>query len=116
MGLDPDYVASTGSVLPATRFAVDAYVRFVREEPLLPKVAASLTELFAPQIHKDRVAGLLVHYDFANADTLSFFQYRLIKTPNLSPPFACLRFRGARLPQFLCSMCATWSRKSDRGL
>jgi pyrroloquinoline-quinone synthase len=81
VGLDPDYVASTAGVLPATRFAVDAYVRFVRDEPLLPAVAASLTELFAPQIHKDRIAGLLAHYDFANADTLSYFQHRLTEAP-----------------------------------
>ncbi len=81
VGLDPDYVASTMGVLPATRFAVDAYVRFVRDESLLPAVAASLTELFAPQIHKDRIAGLLEHYDFANADTLSYFQHRLTEAP-----------------------------------
>jgi pyrroloquinoline-quinone synthase len=31
VGLEPDYVASCAGVLPATRFAVDAYVRFVRE-------------------------------------------------------------------------------------
>ena len=34
--------------LPATRFAVEAYVRFVRERSLLEAVASSLTELFAP--------------------------------------------------------------------
>ena len=38
-------------MLPATRFAVDAYVRFVRDRTLLEAVAASLTELFAPAIH-----------------------------------------------------------------
>ncbi|MEL7092285.1 MAG: pyrroloquinoline-quinone synthase PqqC, partial [Pseudomonadota bacterium] len=81
VGLDPDYVASETGILPATRFAVDAYVRFVRDEPLLPAVASSLTELFAPAIHKNRIAGLLEHYDFANADTLSYFQNRLNEAP-----------------------------------
>lgn len=81
VGLDPDYVASAEGVLPATRFAVDAYVRFVRDEPLLPAVAASLTELFAPKIHKDRIAGLLEHYDFATPDTLAYFQHRLSEAP-----------------------------------
>ncbi|MHA1528106.1 MAG: pyrroloquinoline-quinone synthase PqqC, partial [Alphaproteobacteria bacterium] len=65
VGLDPDYVASCAGVLPATRFAVDAYVRFVREKPLLEAVASSLTEMFAPKIHEERIAGLLAHYDFA---------------------------------------------------
>lgn len=81
VGLDPEYVSSAQGVLPATRFAVDAYVRFVRDAPLLPAVAASLTELFAPKIHKDRIAGLLAHYDFANAETTSYFQHRLTEAP-----------------------------------
>lgn len=81
VGLDPEYVASEVGILPATRFAVDAYVRFVRDEPLLPAVASSLTELFAPGIHKQRIAGLLEHYDFANPDTLSYFNRRLSQAP-----------------------------------
>lgn len=81
VGLDPDYVASEVGILPATRFAVDAYVRFVRDEPLLPAVASSLTELFAPKIHADRIAGLLKHYDFANETTISYFQHRLTEAP-----------------------------------
>ncbi|MEL7014339.1 MAG: pyrroloquinoline-quinone synthase PqqC [Pseudomonadota bacterium] len=81
VGLDPDYVTSEVGILPATRFAVDAYVRFVRDEALLPAIAASLTELFAPKIHKDRIAGLLQHYEFANAQSLSYFQNRLNEAP-----------------------------------
>lgn len=81
VGLDPQFVISTTGVLPATRFAVDAYVRFVREQPLLSAVASSLTEIFASKIHKDRIAGLLEHYDFANKDTLSYFRHRLSEAP-----------------------------------
>lgn len=81
VGLDPEYVRSAQGVLPATRFAVDAYVRFVRDEPLLPAVASSLTELFAPKIHKDRIVGLLRNYDFANQETMSYFQHRLSEAP-----------------------------------
>ena len=81
VGLDPDYVASRQGVLPATRFAVDAYVRFVRDKSLLEAVAASLTELFAPQIHKDRIAGLLRNYDFADDGALSYFRNRLAEAP-----------------------------------
>ncbi|WP_299210092.1 pyrroloquinoline-quinone synthase PqqC [uncultured Tateyamaria sp.] len=81
VGLDPNYVASEVGILPATRFAVDAYVRFVRDEPLLPAVASSLTELFARAIHKNRISGLLEHYDFANSETLSYFQNRLTEAP-----------------------------------
>jgi pyrroloquinoline-quinone synthase len=81
VGLDPDYVASGRGVLPASRFAVDAYVRYVRDMPLLQAVASSLTELFAPKIHEKRIEGLLEHYDFANADSLSYFRNRLDQAP-----------------------------------
>ena len=81
VGLDPDYVAGSRGVMPATRFAVDAYVAFVRERPLLEAVAASLTELFAPKIHAERIAGLLEHYAFATPDTLAYFRHRLAEAP-----------------------------------
>lgn len=81
VGLDRDYVASRAGVLPATRFAVDAYVRFVRDRSLLEAVAASLTELFAPAIHANRIEGLLKHYDFADDSSLSYFKNRLNEAP-----------------------------------
>lgn len=81
VGLDPDYVASAKGVLPATRFAVDAYVAFVREKPLLEAIASSLTELFAPRIHSERIAGLLEHYAFANDTALAYFRQRLVEAP-----------------------------------
>jgi pyrroloquinoline-quinone synthase len=81
VGLDPDYVASGQGVLPATQFAVDAYIRYVRDMPLLQAVASSLTELFAPKIHERRIEGLLEHYDFANTDSLSYFRKRLTEAP-----------------------------------
>lgn len=77
VGLDTDYVASARGVLPATRFAVDAYVRFVREQPFIAAVASSLTELFAPKIHKDRIAGLLEHYAFATPEAIAYFRHRV---------------------------------------
>ncbi len=81
VGLDPDYVAGGTGILPATRFAVDAYVRFVRDMPLLDAVAASLTELFAPKIHAQRIEGLLAHYDFADDRSLAYFKKRLTEAP-----------------------------------
>lgn len=81
VGLDPDYVASREGVLPATRFAVDAYVRFVREKTLLEAVASSLTELFAPKIHANRIEGLLKNYEFANDNSLAYFRNRLKEAP-----------------------------------
>jgi pyrroloquinoline-quinone synthase len=81
VGLDRELVQSTRAILPATRFAVDAYVHFVRDRSLLEAVASSLTELFAPKIHKERIAGLLEHYDFANDRTVAYFRNRLTEAP-----------------------------------
>jgi pyrroloquinoline-quinone synthase len=81
VGLDRAYVASYDGVLPATRFACDAYVRFVREKSLLEAVASSLTELFAPDLHKTRIDALLAHYSFANEATLAYFRTRLVEAP-----------------------------------
>ena len=81
VGLDPDYVASTDGVLAGTKFAVDAYVRFVREKTLLEAVASSLTELFAPKIHAERIEGLLANYDFADDRSMSYFRKRLSEAP-----------------------------------
>jgi len=81
VGLDRDYVAGCTGVLPATRFACEAYIRFVREKSVLEAVASSLTELFAPDLHKTRIAALLEHYPFANGRTLSYFRTRLTQAP-----------------------------------
>lgn len=77
VGLDPDYVESTEGLLPGTRFAVDAYVEFVRDRSILEAVASSLTEMFAPTIIAERISGMLSHYDFITQDTLAYFTPRL---------------------------------------
>ena len=76
LGLDCDYVTSLRGLLPGTRFAVDAYVRFVREKTLLEAIASSLTELFSPVIISERMEGMLAHYDFITRETLSYFEKR----------------------------------------
>jgi coenzyme PQQ biosynthesis protein C len=81
VGLDQKYVESTQGVLPITKFAVDAYVNFVRTNTLLEAVASSLTEMFSPKIIAERVAGMLAHYDFVSAETLAYFNARLHQAP-----------------------------------
>jgi pyrroloquinoline-quinone synthase len=77
LGLERAYVVSMAGALPATRFAVEAYVTFVRERPLLEAVASSLTELFAPKIHEERISGMLEHYDFIGDKAMQYFRRRL---------------------------------------
>jgi pyrroloquinoline-quinone synthase len=81
LGLDRDYVVSKQGALPATRFAVEAYVRFVAVEPLTVAVASSLTELFAPKIHRERISGMLENYDFIADDVMAYFKRRLAQAP-----------------------------------
>ncbi|MBI1209420.1 MAG: pyrroloquinoline-quinone synthase PqqC [Azospirillum sp.] len=81
VGLDRDYVASCRGVLPAIRFAVDAYIQFVRERSLLEAVASSLTELFSPTIISERVAGMIANYPFVTRETLAYFNARLTQAP-----------------------------------
>jgi coenzyme PQQ biosynthesis protein C len=76
LGLDRELVTSLRGLLPATRFAVEAYVHFVREKTLLEAIASSLTELFSPVIIGERVEGMLKNYAFVTNDTLAYFSAR----------------------------------------
>ncbi len=81
LGLDRESVISQRLALPATKFAVEAYVHFVREKPLLEAVASSLTELFAPSIHKRRISGMLENYAFIDETVVAYFRRRLDQAP-----------------------------------
>ncbi len=76
LGFPRDYVMSTEGILPATRFAVDAYVEFCRDRTPLEAVASSLTELFSPTIISERLTGMLANYDFVSKETLAYFSQR----------------------------------------
>ena len=81
LGLDRDYVKSTEGILPITRFAVDAYVTFVNEKSVLEGVTSSLSELFAPDIHRERIALMMKNYKFTNEKNMSYFVKRLGQAP-----------------------------------
>ncbi|HEY6451377.1 MAG TPA: pyrroloquinoline-quinone synthase PqqC [Steroidobacteraceae bacterium] len=81
VGLEREYVESTRGLLPGTRFAVDAYVNFVRERSIEEAIASSLTELFSPNIISERVSGMLRNYDFVTPETLAYFTPRLTQAP-----------------------------------
>jgi pyrroloquinoline quinone biosynthesis protein D len=81
LGLEREFVVSGKGILPATRFAVDAYVNFVRVKPMLEAIASSLTEMFSPETIGERVHGMLAHYDFLNKKVLSYFEKRLTQAP-----------------------------------
>ena len=77
VGLTRDEVRDLRHVVPAVRFAVDAYVNFARKAPWQEAVCSSLTELFAPEIHKQRLATWPEHYTWIDAEGLRYFRNRV---------------------------------------
>ncbi|WP_433936471.1 pyrroloquinoline-quinone synthase PqqC [Sorangium cellulosum] len=79
VGLDRGEVAGLTRVLPAVRFACDAYVTLVRERSLLEAVASSLTEFFAPDLMSRRVVAWEQHYPWVDQGTLDYFRSRVTR-------------------------------------
>jgi pyrroloquinoline-quinone synthase len=77
VGLARDELWSLSHVLPGVRFAVDAYVNFARRAPWQEAVCSSLTEMFAPQIHKDRLATWPDAYPWIAQEGLQYFRSRI---------------------------------------
>ncbi len=77
VGLSRDELWSLERVVPGVRFACDAYVNFAARAPWQEAVCSSLTEMFAPQIHKDRLASWPGHYPWIEADGLQYFRSRI---------------------------------------
>ena len=81
LGVSREDLVSERQVLPAVRFAVDAYVNFARRKPWIEAVASSLTELFGPSAIKVRLAALERHYPWIDRAGLQYFRDRLVLAP-----------------------------------
>src|SRR4051812_43326740 len=81
LGVSREELVSERRVLPAVRFAVDAYVDFARRKPWIEAVASSLTELFGPGAIRVRVAALEQHYPWIEPAGLQYFRDRLVQAP-----------------------------------
>jgi pyrroloquinoline-quinone synthase len=77
VGLQRQEVRDLRHVLPAVRFAVDAYVNFARRAPWQEAVCSSLSELFAPEIHQRRLASWPEHYRWIETEGLDYFRQRV---------------------------------------
>ncbi|HVS27755.1 MAG TPA: pyrroloquinoline-quinone synthase PqqC [Burkholderiales bacterium] len=77
VGLKREDITSLKYVLPGVRFAVDAYINFARTRPWQEAVTSSLTELFAPEIHKNRLANWPQHYPWIDQEGYQYFRNRL---------------------------------------
>ena len=77
VGLDRETLWSLKEVEPSVKFACDAYVNFARQQPWQEAICSSLTEMFAPQIHKDRLATWPTHYPWIDSAGLHYFRSRI---------------------------------------
>jgi pyrroloquinoline-quinone synthase len=81
LGVSREELASERRVLPAVRYAVDAYVTFARTKPWIEAVASSLTELFGPAAIRVRLEALERHYPWIDRAGLEYFHTRLVQAP-----------------------------------
>ncbi|MDR9854284.1 pyrroloquinoline-quinone synthase PqqC [Paenibacillus sp. VCA1] len=81
VGIPREEMLDERHVLPAVRFAVDAYVNFCRHKPWLEAVASSLTELFAPILISHRIAVFERLYPWIRPEGLEYFKARLHQAP-----------------------------------
>ena len=77
VGLTRAEIEDQRHLIPAVKFAVDAYVNFARRAPWQEAVCSSLTELFAPEIHKQRLATWPEHYAWIEPQGLAYFRNRV---------------------------------------
>ncbi len=77
VGLNREEIISLEHVLPGVRFAVDAYVNFARTADWHEAASSSLTEMFAPKIHKQRLDNWPENYPWIDKAGFIYFQKRL---------------------------------------
>jgi len=81
LGVPREEMEDERHVLPAVRMAAESYVTFCRTRPWVESVASSLTELFAPDIMRRRLAAFPAHYPWVDAEALEYFRSRLVQAP-----------------------------------
>jgi pyrroloquinoline-quinone synthase len=96
LGVPREEMEDERHVLPGVRFAAEAYVTFCKTKPWIDAVASSLTELFAPDLMRKRIAAFPEHYPWIRPGALEYFQSRLVQAPRDSQ-------QGLRLVQQHCT-------------
>jgi pyrroloquinoline-quinone synthase len=90
-------------VLPGVRLAAESYVTFCKTKPWVEAVASSLTELFAPDLMRQRIAAFPEHYSWIRPEALEYFKSRLVQAPRDSQ-------QGLDLVQRHCTTVETQRR------
>ncbi|MGH7510633.1 MAG: pyrroloquinoline-quinone synthase PqqC [Gemmatimonadales bacterium] len=103
LGVPREEMDDERHVLPGVRLATEAYVGFCKTRPWIDAVASSLTELFAPDLMRKRIAAFPKHYPWVRPEALEYFQSRLVQAPRDSR-------QGVRLVQQHCTTVETQRR------
>jgi pyrroloquinoline-quinone synthase len=81
LGVPREEMEDERHVLPGVRLICESYVSFCRTRPWVQAVASSLTELFAPRIHQERIESFPRHYPWIPPEALDYFKSRLVQAP-----------------------------------
>jgi pyrroloquinoline-quinone synthase len=103
LGVPREEMEDERHVLPGVRFAAESYVTFCKTRPWIEAVASSLTELFAPDLMRRRIAAFPEHYPWIRPDALEYFRSRLVQAPRDSS-------QGLALVQQHCTTVETQRR------
>jgi pyrroloquinoline-quinone synthase len=103
VGVPREEMEDERHVLPGVRFAAEAYVTFCKTKPWIDAVASSLTELFAPDLMRRRIAAFPEHYPWVRPEALEYFRSRLVQAPRDST-------QGLALVQEHCTTIETQRR------
>ena len=96
LGVPRNEMEDERHVRPGVRFAAEAYVTFCKTKPWIEAIASSLTELFAPDLMRKRIAAFPEHYPWIRPEALEYFRSRLVQAPRDSQ-------QGLRLVQQHCT-------------
>lgn len=81
LGVPREEMEDERHVLPSVRLICESYVTFCRARPWQQAVASSLTELFAPKIHQERLESWPKYYPWIPSEALDYFKSRLVQAP-----------------------------------
>jgi pyrroloquinoline-quinone synthase len=112
-GLSREETLDGRLIVPGVRFAVDAYVNFARQKPWPIAVASSLTELFAPDLMRERLAAFERFYPWVRPEGLRYFRSRLTLARNDSAEALQLTLDHCNTPELQRAAAAALSFKCD---
>jgi pyrroloquinoline-quinone synthase len=98
-GLSREELMEDRHLQPGVHFAVDAYVNFARTQPWPIAIASSLTELFAPDLMKTRLAAFEKFYPWIDPRGLDYFRRRTTQAQRDSDEALAITLKYCNTPE-----------------